>query len=58
MEALESAIKAAEGYRSLVEGYEKAIDQLVEDLAFATGTPRQVLLDRYLRPVADVVSGR
>ena len=42
----------------VLEAYQIAIDQLIEDLAFATGTPRDVLIVRYLGNVADVVESR
>lgn len=40
---------------SVLEAYQVAVDQLIEDLAFATGTPRDELIVRYLSGVADVI---
>ena len=42
----------------VLEAYQIAVDQLIEDLAFATGTPRETLIMRYLGNVADVVEAR
>ena len=42
----------------VLEAYQVAVDQLIEDLAFATGTPRDVLIVRYLRGIADVIESR
>lgn len=40
---------------SVLEAYQVAVDQLIEDLAFATGTPRDVLVVRYLSGIAKVI---
>ena len=41
---------------SVLEAYQVAVDQLIEDLAFATGTPRDVLIVRYLSGIAEVIN--
>lgn len=42
----------------VLEAYKVAVDQLIEDLAFQSGTPRDILMVRYLGPVLDVIKGR
>lgn len=52
-EAIEILTKTAD----VLEAYKTVVDQLLEDLAFQTGTPREILIERYLKPVADVITG-
>ena len=42
----------------VLEAYQVAVDQLIEDLAFHSGTPRNILVERYLLPVANVIEQR
>lgn len=42
----------------VLDAYKVAVDQLLEDLAFATGTPREILIERYLGAVAEVASSK
>ena len=52
---MEAAIAMLEQTANVLEAYKVAVDQLIEDLAFNTGTPREILVERYLRPVAEVI---
>jgi len=52
------ALEALHKTIDVLDAYKVAVDQLIEDLAFNTGTPREVLVERYLRPVANVIEQR
>lgn len=49
------ALEALHKTIDVLDAYKTAVDQLIEDLAFNTGTPREILVERYLRPVANVI---
>lgn len=51
----ESTIVTLEQTAKVLEAYQVAVDQLIEDLAFHSGTPREILIERYLLPVAKVI---
>ena len=51
----ESTIITLEQTAKVLEAYQVAVDQLIEDLAFHSGTPREILVERYLLPVAKVI---
>ena len=51
----ESTIVTLEQTAKVLEAYQVAVDQLIEGLAFHSGTPREILVERYLLPVAKVI---